>query len=531
MEDLSNIDLHEEGEIVDDNSEDETLHKAEVIPTGTATKIFETYASDEEEYSDNEEPPEEVLNRLAQKIPDQTEEEEEEIDPALCKVCKTDPHKYKCPKCNIRTCSLACSKKHKEEKECDGVRGPYTVVQKLSQYSAQNSIEDQRFFDRVQNKVIPENCKPTYSGNDHRRYDEERTENNESIEHSDENVNRDNVELNADGTRSRATSAVERFLLPNAARRQIFLSFSNDKGEDCSRHEQFSDSIFWCIDFIFKKQMEDGSVSEYNYRVQNIPETIRICTVLKQFLKPRKVGCIVSESDLDVQKLKPFIEAGSENINLFMRVPRYEQERYYVVVAEKNMLDNTKNRVILDHPKIIIVLNNEFCDFQVLSEAEALDIRDRMQSERNSIIKQSASRGRNNLRGGHRGDSNGFRGGRGRGGFRGGYNDRRGGYNSRGGQGHPSKRGYSGNSDYDGSAKRGRGRGYRGYGRPTEDDFDPFEPFEGPVSLPMDYGKKDIKTEASCKEEAKPHTENAPQGFHATSNEVYEPRTNGSIFD
>ncbi|KAK0389743.1 hypothetical protein NLU13_3316 [Sarocladium strictum] len=40
----------------------------------------------------------------------------------LCAICHVSPPKYKCPRCNLRTCSLACSKKHKAWSECNGER-------------------------------------------------------------------------------------------------------------------------------------------------------------------------------------------------------------------------------------------------------------------------------------------------------------------------------------------------------------------------------------------------------------------------
>ena len=36
-----------------------------------------------------------------------------------------------------------------------------------------------------------------------------------------------------------------------------------------------------------------------------------------------------------------------------------ESFRYYVINPEKTMLDNTRNRVIVDHPKIIVILGTE----------------------------------------------------------------------------------------------------------------------------------------------------------------------------
>jgi hypothetical protein len=39
-----------------------------------------------------------------------------------CEICSEQPAKYRCPGCEIRSCSLDCSKKHKEESGCNGKR-------------------------------------------------------------------------------------------------------------------------------------------------------------------------------------------------------------------------------------------------------------------------------------------------------------------------------------------------------------------------------------------------------------------------
>ena len=41
--------------------------------------------------------------------------------PKSCHFCSNTP-KYKCPKCQISTCSLKCCKQHKVDFSCDGVR-------------------------------------------------------------------------------------------------------------------------------------------------------------------------------------------------------------------------------------------------------------------------------------------------------------------------------------------------------------------------------------------------------------------------
>ncbi|XGW01359.1 hypothetical protein V3C99_013926 [Haemonchus contortus] len=481
----------EEGEILDTDD-------SGFIPLSGAKPAID----DAQDSSSDDEPPEEILNRVAKKKAEENGLIEPVVDPKLCAICQKTPHKYRCPKCDIRTCSVACSKQHKKIKNCDGVRPPFQAVAKLSQFDAAKSIQDQQFLHTVQNNLSsvkgPSSTHAQYQlahaasscsgeGNDPGRSAHDRNQGDEE---------------NPAHIRHKANSAQERFLIQNAIRRRIWLSFSDDKGgEDCSRHAHYSDTIFWCIDFVFTKQLEDGSASEYSYRVQNIPETIRLVTVLKQFLKPRQHGCVVSKSDLDMDKMAPFIEAGIENVNGFMLVPNYEPERYYVINFEKDLLHNTRNRVIVNHPRIIVTLNTEFISsHQLVSEAEAEEIREKQRQSR--AMGQAAEEGCGSVFH-HGGRGGGFRGGRGgsRGGFRGGFHGGSHGHNNREAQ-RGGSRGFRGrfdgkrtrNFDDDDTgfrSKRGRGdRSARGRShnyRSLDDEFDPFEPFEGPVRLPRSY--------------------------------------------
>ena len=50
----------------------------------------------------------------------------------LCIICgKQD--KYKCPGCEMRTCSLECCKKHKVLYNCNGKRDPAKMINKISE--------------------------------------------------------------------------------------------------------------------------------------------------------------------------------------------------------------------------------------------------------------------------------------------------------------------------------------------------------------------------------------------------------------
>ncbi|KAM3484252.1 hypothetical protein MY8738_002371 [Beauveria namnaoensis] len=47
---------------------------------------------------------------------------------SLCAICHIAVPKYKCPRCGLRSCSLACTKKHKAWSECSGARDPTTYL-------------------------------------------------------------------------------------------------------------------------------------------------------------------------------------------------------------------------------------------------------------------------------------------------------------------------------------------------------------------------------------------------------------------
>ena len=53
---------------------------------------------------------------------DQEAQEESRPKRTLCEVCAENPYKYTCPGCEKMTCSLPCSKKHKQDTGCNGKR-------------------------------------------------------------------------------------------------------------------------------------------------------------------------------------------------------------------------------------------------------------------------------------------------------------------------------------------------------------------------------------------------------------------------
>ncbi|PWY94205.1 putative HIT finger domain protein [Aspergillus sclerotioniger CBS 115572] len=59
----------------------------------------------------------------------------------LCSICHIQPPKYRCPRCNTRTCSLPCTRRHKLWSQCSGIRDP-------AAYLRRNELATEAAFDR-----------------------------------------------------------------------------------------------------------------------------------------------------------------------------------------------------------------------------------------------------------------------------------------------------------------------------------------------------------------------------------------------
>lgn len=67
---------------------------------------------------------------------------------AVCEECKANPSKYKCPRCSLRSCSLACVKSHKKRTSCSGKRDQTQFVP-LSQFDDNLLLSDFNLLEDV----------------------------------------------------------------------------------------------------------------------------------------------------------------------------------------------------------------------------------------------------------------------------------------------------------------------------------------------------------------------------------------------
>lgn len=78
------------------------------------------------------------------------EDGHEEVDDSLirCMICHLNPKVYKCPRCSILTCSLACCLSHKKSMECTGQRDRTEYVP-VKEFRESNLRSDYHFLEDV----------------------------------------------------------------------------------------------------------------------------------------------------------------------------------------------------------------------------------------------------------------------------------------------------------------------------------------------------------------------------------------------
>ena len=97
--------------------------------------------------------------------------EEVKVDGGLkCAICLLNDHKYKCPRCSLKTCSLECCKKHKSDSNCSGQRDKTKFVDK-SGFDEMTLLSDYRFLeeqarlvDAAHREPVVDNSLPQVSG-------------------------------------------------------------------------------------------------------------------------------------------------------------------------------------------------------------------------------------------------------------------------------------------------------------------------------------------------------------------------------
>ncbi|XP_012873663.1 PREDICTED: box C/D snoRNA protein 1 [Dipodomys ordii] len=242
---------------------------------------------------------------------------------ARCETCGTEEAKYRCPRCMRYSCSLSCVKKHKAELMCNGVRDKTAYVS-IQQFTEMNLLSDYRFL--------------------------------EDVARTADHISRD-VFL------KRPTSNKHMFFMKNRARRQginlkLLPNGFTKRKENSTYFDVRKQQFCWHVKLQFPQ-------SQAEYTEKRVPDDKTINEILKSYIDPEMSDPVIR------QRLKAYVRA-QVGVQILMKAEHMQQNllRYYELDPHKSLLDNLRNKVIIEYPTLHIVLKGFNDDMKILSQVK-----------------------------------------------------------------------------------------------------------------------------------------------------------------
>lgn len=241
-----------------------------------------------------------------------------------CETCGTEEAKYRCPRCMRYSCSLPCVKKHKAELTCNGVRDKTAYVS-IQQFTEMNLLSDYRFL--------------------------------EDVARTADHISRD-VFL------KRPISNKHMYFMKNRARRQginlkLLPNGFTKRKENSTFFDKRKQQFCWHVKLQFPQ-------SQAEYIEKRVPEDKTINEILKPYIDPEKSDPVIR------QRLKAYIRSQT-GVQILMKVENMQQNlvRYYELDPHKSLLDNLRNKVIIEYPTLYVVLKGSSNDMKVLHQVKS----------------------------------------------------------------------------------------------------------------------------------------------------------------
>ncbi|XP_006149500.1 box C/D snoRNA protein 1 [Tupaia chinensis] len=240
-----------------------------------------------------------------------------------CETCGTEEAKYRCPRCMRYSCSLPCVKKHKAELTCNGVRDKTAYVS-IQQFTEMHLLSDYRFLEDVARTA------------DH---------------------------ISRDAFLKRPISYKHMYFMKNRARRQginlkLLPNGFTKRKENSTFFDKKKQQFCWHVKLQFPQ-------SQAEYIEKRVPDDKTINEILKPYIDPEKSDPVIR------QRLKAYIRSQT-GVQILMKVEHMQQNlvRYYELDPYKSLLDNLRNKVIIEYPTLHVVLKGFSSDMKILHQVK-----------------------------------------------------------------------------------------------------------------------------------------------------------------
>lgn len=267
-----------------------------------------------------------------------------------CDICELNDFKYKCPRCEMKTCSLNCCNKHKTDNNCSGQRDRTKYVSK-DEFSDLDLLNDYRFLE--ENSLLVDTSQRTLAEQDQ------------------------SVSKIASGFYENLRKFVNQEF--NICLRIMPLQSSRHLNNK-TKFTRATKMISWSMNLIFHDLNELIDIHTKNTLFSS-QETLR--SNLIQFYQKYKTDLFNSSTTTSkiIDKNPMFLynyfnqsfEANLDDLNVLFRIDDYEKKQKYFIKLnlEDNLEQLLKDKTIIEYPTIYIVKKE--CLNQYLIQQEIKD--------------------------------------------------------------------------------------------------------------------------------------------------------------
>ncbi|XP_054164159.1 box C/D snoRNA protein 1-like [Oppia nitens] len=288
-------------------------------------------------------------NICVQLMPDNHKKATEEaIDDNKCVICSNITIKYRCPKCQLKTCSLICCKSHKSRFNCDGIRDKTPYI-KISEFTQQDFLSDYFFLEDV-DQTLDNNCRQ-------RR----------AIINSKQIMPKWLQKLSKEA-RNRGTNLK---IMPGGFTRR-------KQNTTCFMYND--NTINWDIELKFIHAIDSKDLknldqllaedlvishSEFSCTERRINENTSLSTILTKYIGDND---LIDNYDKN-RKLMLYRMLGLDGISVLFRKEKcgLKNNKYYEIDLNKSIKDNLFRRLVIEFPTFLVILNKfkylfDICD-------------------------------------------------------------------------------------------------------------------------------------------------------------------------
>uniref|UniRef100_K7EGA2 Box C/D snoRNA protein 1 n=1 Tax=Ornithorhynchus anatinus TaxID=9258 RepID=K7EGA2_ORNAN len=240
-----------------------------------------------------------------------------------CETCGSEEAKYRCPRCLKCSCSLACVKKHKTDLVCSGIRDKTAFVSK-KEFTDMNLLSDYRFLEDAGRSA---DCAA-------RDIFLRRPSTHKFLNYMKNRARRLNIDLK---------------ILP--------VGFTKRR-ENSTMFNKKEQRFYWHLKLLFPQ-------SNAEYTEKRVPEDKTLHEILRTYIDPEKSDPVIR------QRLKAYTLSQAD-IQILMKIENMQQNlvRYCELDSSKSLLDNLKNKVVIEYPTLHVVLKGSKNDMVVLGQGK-----------------------------------------------------------------------------------------------------------------------------------------------------------------